>query len=238
MTPLQKIGLICICLMLMLSIVVPDYAMAQSPPPRPPPGAGSGGGNGDSDDGDHSDDDIILGDIYGVLTDFSTGSPGRGLTIMINDIPIKTDASGHFSLAGIADGTYIVDLRSLPLEFTPAQPAQTVIVANRERIDIELGYYSITPPDINFSDPADTLQQTTLKTGVDDDSMASSFVPFQVNPQIEFTGLEVASLEKFPQTLPETGGAFFPIDFALHIFVLGMLLWMIGMIQPLLWLDP
>jgi hypothetical protein len=83
---------------------------------------------------------------------------------MINDIPIKTDASGRFSLTGIADGTYMVDL-NLPAEFQPAQPSQTVIVANREKVNVTLGYYSLPVTPAEPAAEPETFPQTFPETG-------------------------------------------------------------------------
>lgn len=164
---------ICAAFVLMLGAVVADNVLAQGGlPPRPSTSGSSGGGGGGSDSGGDSDDSgIILGDITGHVIDRSTGEPGRGLTVMINDIPIKTDASGHFSLTGIADGTYAVDL-SLPAEFTPAQERQIVNLVNREKIDLTLEYYSAGSPQETpvggaapAAEPNPETPQTMPKTG-------------------------------------------------------------------------
>lgn len=215
----QKIGLILLCFALIQILFNTGYALAQGGlPPRPGgvgSGGGSGGGSGDGD-GDGDGPSIILGDIYGQVIDQSTGQPGRGLIVMINDIPIKTDASGRFSLTGIADGAYLVDL-NLPPEFTPAQPVKTVLIANRERVDIELGYYSLTPPA-----PVDSSTSFVAES-------ASSAITAQ--PQTGATDSESASLEDFPQTVPETGGLAYPKGFVFYL--LGILVWTFGMVQIL-----
>ena len=223
--------LICTCLILVQSTIMFDDALARgkSLPPRPG-GSTAGGsvGGGSQGNGGHGDseDGLVLGDIYGELIDQSTGLPGAGLTVMINDIPIKTDASGRFSLTGIDDGIYIVNL-SLPPEFTPAQSSQTVIIANRERVDISLGYYSQTPPSKDSS-VADSFQQIPSQTA-SDDLMAANFVP---------PPLETASFEDFPDTMPQTGGESSSTGFAFLVYLLGILLWTFGTVQFLLWVAP
>ena len=220
MNNLRKIGLIFVgaCLVLIQSMVVADYTFAQGGlPPRPSSAGGSGGsdgsggGNGKGDD----HDSIILGDITGYVIDQSTGLPGAGLTVMVNDIPIKTDASGHFSLTGIADGPYLVDL-SLPSELSPAQSRQTVFVVNRNKVEINLGYYSSTPPvNVGTAEP----------------------VP-EVMAQAESAQLEAGNLVTSPQAMPETGGISSLGLFAFFIYVLGIGVWTYGMVQFLLWVTP
>lgn len=134
---LRKFGRLALMVSL-LSIILSEGVLAQSPPPRPVPDQGQSSDNNSSGD---SDDGVILGDIYGQVIDKSTGLPGAGLTVVINDIPIRTDSSGKFSLTGIADGTYFVDL-NLPADFVPAQTTQQVDIINRSRADIVLEYYS------------------------------------------------------------------------------------------------
>lgn len=144
----QKIAVtsIKLCLILVSILVLPSTTLAQGPPPRPTPGNPSGGpASGSAHDNHDRDTGTINGDITGTVIDLSTGLPGAGLTVQINDIPIRTDASGRFSLTDIADGDYWVSL-NIPAEFTPAQPGQTVTIANRNKVDLTLGYYSITPP--------------------------------------------------------------------------------------------
>lgn len=127
-------------------LILPSPTLAQGPPPRPTPGspAGNGASNSDADDLGR-DSGIINGDITGTITDLSTGLPGAGVIVQINNIPIKSDTSGRFSLTDIADGIYQVSL-SLPAEYTPAQPVQAVIIANRNKVDLTLGFYSIPQP--------------------------------------------------------------------------------------------
>lgn len=142
----QKIVTIIIGFCLFSIFVLPQVVLAQDPPPRPTPGEPSGGGALADDRGDrHHDKGVINGDITGTVIDLSTGLPGAGLTVQINNIPIKTDTSGRFSLTDIADGTYQVNL-SLPREFTPAQDNMIVYISNRGKVDLTLGYYSLTPP--------------------------------------------------------------------------------------------
>lgn len=140
------LGFFCIGLLLMQNLLVSADALAQGPPPRPIPGAGSGssGGSRNSDNDNHSKDKETPGDITGTVKDLSTGLPGAGLTVLINDIPIRTDTSGRFSLTGIADGVYSVKL-ALPAELILAEASQTVTIANRSKVDIFLGFYSIKP---------------------------------------------------------------------------------------------
>lgn len=147
---------ITLCLILASIFVLPDPALAQGPPPRPTPGNPAGGGAADrTQPNRHSHKGTINGDITGAVIDLSTGLPGAGLIVQINDIPIRTDASGRFSLTDIADGNYWVSL-NLPAEFTPAQPGQIVTIANRNKVDLTLGYYSIAPP----VEAASTLEES------------------------------------------------------------------------------
>ncbi|NJN97863.1 MAG: carboxypeptidase-like regulatory domain-containing protein [Anaerolineales bacterium] len=139
------LGFFCIGLLLMQNLLVSADALAQGPPPRPVPGVGSGSGNsGNSDNDGNSKYRETPGDITGTVKDLSTGLPGAGLTVMINGIPLRTDTSGRFSLTGIPDGVYSVKL-ALPAELISAEASQTVTIANRNKVDIFLGFYSIKP---------------------------------------------------------------------------------------------
>lgn len=147
---------VCVCLLLMQNLRAVDYVLAQEPPPRPTPGAGSGNqnnGGGNSGKGNSAREKGYPGDITGTVKDLSTGLPGAGLIVMINDIAIRTDTSGRFSLTGIADGIYTVKL-ALPAHLTPAETSQSVTIANRSKVDILLGYYSsIEPPPMVETSP-------------------------------------------------------------------------------------
>ena len=222
MINLPKISLvffICTCLILVQSAIMFDDALAQGKllPPRPGgPGSSAGGNQGDSDDED------ILGAIYGELQDLSTGKPGAGLIIMIYDIPIKTDASGKFSLTGLYDGSYVIDL-DLPVEFIPAQPSQVVTITNKSTVYVELGYYSATPPSED-SGLVDSIPS--------DDIIAANFVP---SPQTTQQEESASSEDLSPNTMPQTGGEFSLTSFAFLVYLLGVLLWTFGI---LLWVDP
>ncbi|MCB0195212.1 MAG: carboxypeptidase regulatory-like domain-containing protein [Anaerolineae bacterium] len=219
MNILRKFCFILILISL-VSMIFLEGVLAQNPPPRPLPGGNSATHNGSEDDGDDDDDDsVIWGDIYGQVTDRSTGAPGAGLTVVINDIPIRTDFSGKFSLTGIADGTYNVDL-DLPSDFVPAQTSQKVDIINHNKVEIELGYYS-----------------AYVENNVVDDTQAVDLDVTKVATNSAEEGQKLHSeVAVNPNILPETGGDF--SGFYLNVNNRANLLIVIGCALCLLRLVP
>lgn len=147
---LRRLGLTLMSLALLLSLftlsgvlaAAPASGPAAQPSPRPPltatPGSdgGSGGGGGSGPAG------AIVGNVF----DLSTGQPGAGLEVKINEMSVRTDDAGNYSLTGQPPGSYLVSLL-LPQGFSPAQDPQTVTLAGEETVIVDLRYYSQPAPD-------------------------------------------------------------------------------------------
>ena len=166
---LQRIGLVlgCLGLMLNLNIIIPDDVSAQEPPPRPVPSAsstdsGNSGGGGEDDDDDGGI--ISRGDIFGTVMDTTTGEPAAGVTVMINDTRVNTDASGHFSLTGVNDGIYTVGL-DLSGDLAMAG-TQSVVSVNGNVVYVDLSIYtSSTSP--AFSDEIPSAEPASFQPPVE-----------------------------------------------------------------------
>lgn len=173
-------------------LLLPSLSLAQEPPPRPAPA-----NNAKDSHRDNGDDDApILGDILGQVIDELTGAPGAGVIVMINDIPIRTDTAGSFSLTGIHDGVYQVDL-SLPAEWVSAQGSQEIIINNRNKAYVELKYYSKMPENLS-----NDLRQSVGTTNEGD----------------------AALTETPPAALPQTGAAAGKYPISSVLFVAGLVM--------------
>lgn len=119
----------------------PVYAgpLAQ-PSPRPPAFGGSGEDEKESGDKKPSQ----TGEIRGIITDLSTGSPGVGLDVEINGMIVRSDGRGFYSLTGLAAGDYTVTL-VLPNDYR-TNGSQTIFVPHQGVIEVDLQYYSQQQP--------------------------------------------------------------------------------------------
>lgn len=136
---------------------------------------------GDNDDDDDNDDGPT-GAIIGVVTDLSTGQPGRGIDIQINGMIVRTDSYGKYSLTGLNAGTYVANLM-LPGEFTPAtDPHELQLHSSDMSYELNLDYYSQEPP---ASAQADNIA----------DESPSNPDPVQVSPSDGQSTERLASIE-------------------------------------------
>lgn len=129
-------------LLLGLSAVVsaaPPELPPARPSPRPPAFEERGQKQESADDDDGGPD--IHSDVWGTVTDLSTGRAGQGVTVVINGAVVRTDGAGRFSLTGLPAGEYVLRLE-LPAGATAARPQWTVRLDGRSAAMVELGYYS------------------------------------------------------------------------------------------------
>ena len=56
------------------------------------------------------DEPCSRGEISGVVTDDCYGQPATGVQVKIDGAVVTTDSQGHFSLSGLSDGRYTVEL--------------------------------------------------------------------------------------------------------------------------------
>lgn len=84
-------------------------------------------------------------DIRGTVTDLSTGNPGAGITVQINQITVTTDSNGGYSLANVSAGAYVITL-VLPEGAIAAQDPVTVQVDGVTDVTVDLAFYSSPQP--------------------------------------------------------------------------------------------
>jgi hypothetical protein len=111
------------------------------PSPSPPPPAGGGGGGGGGRHGPPGPS----GEITGYVTDLTTGQPGRGIKVCLNNAVVTTDSDGRYSLTGAMYGDYTVQL-DLGGQGTPAQDPIVVASDGKSVIGLDLDYYSGPAP--------------------------------------------------------------------------------------------
>ena len=87
------------------------------------------------------DDEEITSEIIGTVMDLSTGLPGDGVYVRLNDIEVRTDHNGKYSLSGLRGGefTLVLTLEGGPVA---AQGPVVVTVDGRSRYTVDLNYYS------------------------------------------------------------------------------------------------
>jgi hypothetical protein len=106
----------------------PSIALAQPLPPRPTPRptavptAQPKGGN-DSPTPQPS------GRITGTVIDLTTGAPAPGITVVVGDVTVSTDANGNYDRTGLPAGSYSVALMLAEGQGAPAQGPITVVLA-------------------------------------------------------------------------------------------------------------
>ncbi len=162
------------------------------PQMTPVPGGGGGGGGGGG----------AASQIIGTVTDLSTGKAGAGIVVRINDIEVRTDSFGDYSLTGLAAGEYVVQL-ALEGNALPAQYPATVYLDGVNALTLNLEYYSAPPADgvvmkhIGQEGAAPTPEATAQTPPVVTATMQSAAAITQSQP---------ATPPPPPETLPETGG--------------------------------
>ena len=116
---------------------VPGTIPCPTPTPAPPtPTPKPSGGGGGSQP-------ATMGSIAGQVIDLSTGLPGVGVTVRINDVDIVTDKDGRYSLSGLNADEYLVSL-VLTGDAVSAQEPVNVHIAGND-VSLDLRYYSVPP---------------------------------------------------------------------------------------------
>jgi hypothetical protein len=195
--PLILIGIVLIGSLFILPINRPAIINAAliTPPPRDTPmqptqAKPDPGGRGDSNK--KNGEDITFAALYGQVIDLSTGQPGQGLEVKINESTVRTDSEGRYSLTGLGPGNYTVVLQ-LPDGATAApQSSTTLYLAEKQTVTLDLNYYSQLPPS-----PTPTHTPAPIPTL----PLTEEVVEYEVAPTIE----DISNA--FSPLLPSTGGA-------------------------------
>lgn len=144
-----------------------DGTLYQTVPTRTPtPDSGS-----DNDSSSSPSSEII-----GQVIDASTGSPGAGVTVRLNDIEVRTDTQGKYSLSGLSAGEFVL---TLVLEGGAVMVGEPVVVSvdGRTNVTADLQYYS-NPADAQTAPPpaeaADNATSTSDTTSADDQAQADN----------------------------------------------------------------
>lgn len=139
-TALICIGMLAMLLGLSSMNVVP--ASAQSLPERPtltPVPPPSQPGSNDSDDDDDTGSPAP-GRITGTVIDLATGAPAAGITVMVGDVPVVSDANGNYDRGGLAPGDYTIVLTPPEGRGAAAQAPVTVTLAAGETVVRHLAF--------------------------------------------------------------------------------------------------
>ena len=116
----------------------PTLTFTPLPTSTPPPTATPKPADDDNPNAPHSS-------IEGIVIDLSTGQPGRGVKIKLNEIEVLSDSVGHYSLTGLNAGRMLV---GLAVE-APAQAAAKpiwVTLDGQNQVIADLQFYSQPPP--------------------------------------------------------------------------------------------
>jgi hypothetical protein len=114
------------------------------------------------EDEDDSTTGVHLSQIIGVVTDLSTGRPGAGIRVRLNDIEVRTDSAGKYSLSGLQAGQFVISL-VLTGNAVPGQEAITVTVDGQQDVVVDLTYYSKPSQAVAVSAQTETQPDTTAQ---------------------------------------------------------------------------
>lgn len=116
------------------------YQTVPTRTPTPDPNEDSSGSSQEDDSSDSSSGSKILGEVKNL----TNGKPAAGITVRLNDVEVKTDSLGHYSLSGLSAGKFVVSL-VLKGEAVPAQDPVEVTVDGKTNVTVNLAYYSVPP---------------------------------------------------------------------------------------------
>ncbi len=102
-------------------------------------------------------------EIYGTITDLSTNEANNDIFVFVrvNEILLRTDSNGAYSLKGVQPGAYEISLQ-LPDGYSSAESSQIVVIKDNEHVQLDLQYYSEPPPTENDIPSATDESQTEL----------------------------------------------------------------------------
>ena len=156
-----------------------------------------------SDSGDNNDSSSPSSEITGQVIDASTGAPGAGIIVRLNDIEVRTDSEGKYSLSGLNAGEFTITL-VLEGGAIEAQEPVVITVDGQTNTSVDLNYYS-NPAD---AQTAPAPAEASDNTAASDANVSSSDTSADNQPQAsEATQSQQPAVRSTePQRLPTTGG--------------------------------
>jgi hypothetical protein len=171
-----------------------DNTKLQTVPTRTPTPSPSNGDNGSSSQESFSK-------ILGLVTDLSSGQPGAGVTVVLNDVEVTTDSVGKYSLSGLKVGEFVVYLK-LGGEATPAQDPVVVRVDGKKDSIVNLAFYGTGAA----AEQTDSTSLTNAASEVEQPQAEAVAVVEGVSQADT-----AAEPETTPQFLPESGSSIYDI---------------------------
>lgn len=172
-----------------------DGTYYQTVPTRTPTPDVSGGDNNDSSE--------PSSEIMGQVIDASTGSPGAGVLVRLNDIEVRTDTFGKYSLSGLSAGQFTVALVLDSGAVTAKEPI-VVTVDGQTNVSVDLTYYS-NPSDANTAPPPAEAAENASPSDANPAAVDASAENEQESSNATQSRQTEAS-DPAPQRLPTTGG--------------------------------
>lgn len=143
---------------------------------------------GNSNDSDNNNDEETSA-IIGQVTDLSTGQPGAGIIVRINDIDVRTDTAGKYSLSGLRAGAFEVRL-ALENGAVASQDPIVVNVDGRTDTTVDLTYFS--DPSQAQANPTSTPQPEAEPTSTPNTAAAVTDATATPAPEAEATATPAA----------------------------------------------
>jgi len=166
-------------------------------------------GSDDGDNDDTSSSSSNTGTIVGQVTDLSTGQPGAGVTVRLNDIEVQTDAQGKYSLSGLGAGVFVVSL-VLEGDAVSAQDPIIVTVDGATETTVDLDYYSDPSQAAATATPTTEPAAATATPTVLPTPVAATATPAVALAETTDSGQAANRGETAPsdapQLLPQSGG--------------------------------
>ena len=169
-----------------------------------------GPGGDEQPTGDDKGDSVpkISGQIIGAVEDLSTGNPGAGVTVRINDVGVKTDTQGKYSLSGLEAGEYIVTM-ALQDSAEPAQDPVAVTLDGKSSVTVNLAFYSVPPETgavVTPVSPASVNADSPAVTDSDDGTSSDAPTGESGDSSQSEQATGQATDNSAPRLLPQSGG--------------------------------
>ena len=149
-TVLAAIGCL-LCLLSLTTLLAALPAQAQTLPERPTLTPAPSSDNS----GESNHTAVASGRITGTVIDSTTGAPAPGITVLVGDQKVISDANGNYDRNGLAAGTYDVLLDIPPERGLPDQGTIAVALAEGQTVVQHLRFHSpAVAPDVTTTSVA------------------------------------------------------------------------------------